>query len=144
MEEHGNGTASPAIGMLPSKEENPEKEGEMRSGLLAMGGILGAIAASSCCILPLGFFSMGIGGAWMSNLTALAPYQPIFVSITFGFLGAGFWRVYRKPKAAEGCADRSCCASPTSNRVLKIALWSATALVLAVLAFPFVAPILLY
>ena len=144
MEENGNGTASPAIGMLPSKAGNPENGRAMRSGLLATGGVLGAIAASSCCILPLVFFSMGIGGAWMSNLTALAPYQPIFVAITLGFLGAGFWRVYRKPKAAECCAEESYCASPTSNRVLKMALWSATALVFAVLALPYVAPILLY
>jgi len=31
--------------------------------LVAAGGILGAIAASSCCIAPLVLFSLGISGA---------------------------------------------------------------------------------
>ena len=31
---------------------------------------------------------MGIGGAWIGNLTALAPYQPIFAAVAIGFLGA--------------------------------------------------------
>src|ERR1700736_6040100 len=65
--------------------------------LVAAGGILGAIAASSCCIAPLVLFSLGIGGAWIGNLTALAPYQPIFIVITLGFLAAGYYLVYRKP-----------------------------------------------
>ena len=56
--------------------------------ILAAGGVLGAIAASSCCIVPLALFGLGVGGAWIGNLTALAPYQPIFVAVTLGFLGA--------------------------------------------------------
>ncbi|WP_342634038.1 mercuric transporter MerT family protein [Mesorhizobium waimense] len=44
-----------------------------RQRLLVAGGLLGALAASSCCIVPLVLFSLGIGGAWISNLTALAP-----------------------------------------------------------------------
>jgi len=112
-----------------------------RQALLATGGILGALAASSCCILPLVLFSLGIGGAWIGNLTALAPYQPIFVAITLGFLGYGYWLVYRKPKIA--CADGSACARPLPNRIVKLALWFATALVAAAIAFPYVAPILL-
>jgi mercuric ion transport protein len=86
-------------------------------------------------------FSLGIGGAWIGNLTALAPYQPIFVVITLGFLGYGYWLVYRKPKAA--CADESACARPLPNRIVELALWFATALVAAAIAFPFVAPTLL-
>ena len=34
---------------------------EGRKTWVAAGGILGAIAASSCCILPLVLFSLGIG-----------------------------------------------------------------------------------
>ncbi len=46
-----------------------------RARLVAAGGILGALAASSCCILPLVLvlFSVGISGAWIGNLTELAP-----------------------------------------------------------------------
>ena len=114
---------------------------EGRKTWVAAGGILGAIAASSCCILPLVLFSLGIGGAWIGNLTALAPYQPVIVAITLGFLGYGYWLVYRKAKAV--CADGSACARPLPNRIVKLALWLATALVAAAIAFPYVAPMLL-
>tara|TARA_R110002072_G_scaffold66291_6_gene163465 strand:- start:4370 stop:4768 length:399 start_codon:yes stop_codon:yes gene_type:complete len=117
----------------------PRVEG--RKSWIAAGGILGAIAASSCCILPLVLFSLGIGGVWIGNLTALAPYQPIFVVITLGFLGYGYWLVYRKSK--EDCADGTACARPLPNRIVKLSLWLATALVAAALAFPYIAPVLL-
>ena len=106
-----------------------------------MGGLFGALAASSCCVLPLVLFSLGIGGAWLGNLTALAPYQWIFVTITLAFLAAGFYLVYRRPAVA--CADGEACARPLPNRLIKIALWVATALVAAAMMFPFVAPALL-
>jgi mercuric ion transport protein len=47
-------------------------------GLAAAGGLLGALAASSCCIVPLALFTLGVGGAWIGNLAALEPYQPYF------------------------------------------------------------------
>lgn len=112
-----------------------------RGGFIAAGGVLAALAASSCCVLPLVLFSIGISGAWIGNLTALAPYQPIFVVITLGFLASGFYLVYRKQKVA--CADGQACARPLSGYVVKTALWVATALVAAAIAFPYVAPILL-
>lgn len=112
-----------------------------RGSLFAAGGLLGALAASSCCVLPLVLFSLGISGAWLGNLTALAPYQWIFVTITLAFLSAGFYLVYRRPTAE--CADGEACARPLPNRLVKIALWVATALVAAALMFPFVAPALL-
>ena len=75
--------------------ENPGKT--RRQAVIAAGGVLGAIAASSCCIVPLALFSLGIGGVWFGNLAALTPYQPIIVPITAGFLGYGFYLVYWKP-----------------------------------------------
>ncbi len=120
----------------------PERrQNQTKPTLAAAGGLLGAIAASSCCIAPLVLFSLGIGGAWLGNLTALAPYQPIFVVVTLGCLATGFWMVYRRPRAAS--ANASQCAPPASRRIVKIALWSATVLIAAAMAFPYVAPILL-
>src|SRR6266851_5223734 len=57
--------------------------------LLAAGGVLGALAASSCCIVPLVLFSLGVSGAWIGNLTRLAPYQPYFIAATAACLGYG-------------------------------------------------------
>lgn len=110
------------------------------NGLFAAGGILAALGASSCCVLPLLLFSFGVGGAWIGNLTALSRYQPAFVAVALGFLAVGFWRVYRQPKR---CAPGSACARPGSDRAAKIGLWTAAALIVAAIAFPYAAPLIL-
>ena len=45
-------------------------EDKNNGGLLAAGG-LAAILASTCCLGPLILVSIGLGGAWVSNLQAL-------------------------------------------------------------------------
>src|SRR5713101_3332738 len=101
--------------------------------LLTAGGVLGALAASSCCIMPLVLFGLGISGAWIGNLTRLAPYQPYFLAATAVCLGYGYWLVYRSGKMA--CADGEVCARPLSNRIVMTGLVLATILVVAALAF---------
>ncbi|MGQ0555558.1 MAG: mercuric transporter MerT family protein [Nitrospiraceae bacterium] len=98
-------------------------------GWYATGGLIGAVLASTCCIVPFVFLLLGISGAWISYLTALAPYQPMFLVISLGFLGVGFWKVYGKPKA--DCQEGSSCATAPSDRVIKVALWAATLLIFA-------------
>jgi mercuric ion transport protein len=112
-----------------------------KSWWLATGGVVGAVLASSCCILPLALFLLGVSGAWISNLTALEPYQPLFIVITFGFIGSGFWVIYFKPK--KSCADDSYCAKPESGKLLKSLLWTSTGLIAVALVFPYAAPLLL-
>lgn len=111
-----------------------------RTRWIAAGSILGALAASSCCILPLLLFSLGISGAWIANFTALAPYKPYVATGTLALLGYGYYLVYVKPKQA--CANGSC-AQPLPNRLVKSSLWVATALVVAALSFDPIAPFLL-
>ncbi len=115
--------------------------GDRKQGIAAAGGLLGAIAASSCCVVPLVLFSLGVSGVWIGNLAALAPYQPIFVIITLGFLGYGYYLVYRKPEAAH--AENQACARQGPRRTVKVALWVASVLVAAAMAFPYYAPLLL-
>ncbi len=107
--------------------------------MIAAGGILGALAASTCCVVPLILFSLGISGAWIGNLTALTPYKPIFIVITLGFLGYGYWLVYRKPKT---CAEGETCARPLPNRLVKFALWVSTFLIVVALFWNWIAPVL--
>jgi len=112
-----------------------------KAGLAAAGGVLGAVAASTCCIVPLVLFGFGVSGAWIGRLTALAPLQPLFLAVTLGFLGYGYWLVYRKPKAA--CAEFEACARPLPRRLVKGALWFSTVLVLLAFAWPFIIPLVL-
>jgi mercuric ion transport protein len=109
--------------------------------LAAAGGIIGALAASSCCILPVVLFSLGISGAWIGNFTQLAPYQSYFIAATLAFIGIGYWLVYRSSKAA--CADGEACARPLPNRYVKIALIAATVIVFAAWAFDYIVPYIL-
>jgi len=109
--------------------------------LMAAGGLLGALAASSCCILPLVLFSLGVSGAWIGNLTELAPYEPCFIAVTIGCLGYGYWLVYRSSKVV--CADGEACAQPLSNWLVQLGLIVATVLAIAAIGFDFLAPLLL-
>ena len=113
-----------------------------RKRIFAGGSALGAIAMSSCCIVPLALFSVGVTSTWIGTLSGLYPYKLYFLAVAAAFLTAGFYMVYRKPVAAE-CADGTYCASPLSDRVNKVVLWSSTILVMAALAFPYAAPLLL-
>ena len=108
---------------------------------MAAGGLLGALAASSCCILPLALFGLGVSGAWIGNFTRLAAYQPYFLAATLACLGYAYWLVYRSSKLA--CADGEACARPLPNRIVKTSLVVATILVVAALGLDFIAPLFL-
>jgi mercuric ion transport protein len=105
--------------------------------LMTAGGLFGALAASSCCILPLVLFALGISGAWIGNFTRLAAYQPYFLAATLACLGCGYWLVYRS-------STRPCeaCARPLPNRIIKTSLILATILVVAA-GLDFIAPLFL-
>jgi mercuric ion transport protein len=118
-----------------------QRGGFRRQRLAAGGGILAALGAASCCVVPFMLFTLGVSGAWIGNLTALEPYQPVFAAIAFACLGYGFYLVYRRPKTA--CAEGSYCASPSSSRLAKIGLWTALVLVLIAVGFPRVAVLFL-
>ena len=107
---------------------------------MAVGGLLGALVASSCCLLPLVLFGFGVSGAWIGKLTQLAPYQPFFIAVTVACLGYGYWLVYRASKVA--CAGGEACARPLSNRLVQLGLIVATVLVIAAIGFDFLAPLL--
>jgi mercuric ion transport protein len=113
---------------------------QTRTRLVAAGGVAGALVVSSCCVLPLILFSLGVSGAWIGSLTALAPYKPYFLPPTIGLLGYGYCLVYLRPK--QTCAGGSC-AHPLPDRLVKLSLWTATVLVVSALAFDFVAAWLL-
>jgi mercuric ion transport protein len=119
----------PTSAALPRNEDRTQR-------LIAAGGILGALAAASCCVIPFALFLAGVSGAWIGNLTALEPYQPIFALVSLGFVGYGAWCLYRKPKVV--CAD-GYCATPRSDRIAKMGLWTAAVMVIVAVGFPYAA-----
>jgi mercuric ion transport protein len=123
------------------KDGEPGTSSQRGPMLMAAGGLLGALVASSCCILPLVLFGLGVSGAWIGNFTQLAPYQPYFVAVTLAFLAGGYWLVYRSSRLA--CADGAACARPLPNRLMKAGLIVATLLIVAALGIDLLAPLLL-
>ncbi len=120
--------------------------GEM---IAKVGTVISAIMASACCWLPLVLLAVGVSGAGIA--ATLEAYRPLFMVVTFGFLGAAFYFTYRPKKAvAEGdhgcCApeatsSEACCAPATKGRFSimafnKIMLWVVTLLAVAFLLFP--------
>ena len=124
---------APTSSMAAMPLQRPAGKGVQRIAIA--GGILGAIGAASCCVIPFALFSLGVSGAWIGNLTALEPYQPLFAAGALGFIGYGAYRLYAKRKAE--CAPGSYCATPQSNRLAVVGLITATTLVIGALGFPY-------
>ena len=103
-----------------------------------IGTVVSAIMASSCCWLPPILILMGVSGAGMT--AALEEYRPVFMVVTFGFLGTAFYYTYRPHRVPAGVPD--CCPPQTGKRrfsmmaMNKAMLWAVTAMAVAFLFFP--------
>ena len=118
-------------------EPNQSSDRKIKSGALALGG-LAAILASACCLGPLIFVSIGLGGAWLSNLTALEPARPVFLIAAFAALGYAGYRIYGRSQ--QVCEPGEICALPTTQKIYKIIFCAAIVLVVIAVGFPYVAP----
>lgn len=92
-----------------------------------IGGIVAAFLSTLCCIVPLLLLTLGMGGAWMSNLTALEPYKPFFIIVACLFLWIAYLKIFQ---AESDCEDGKSCAVPENNRKYKIVFWIAVVLIL--------------
>ena len=115
----------------------PKESNRSGNGLL-VAGILAAIGASACCVGPLVLLALGISGAWISSLTALEPYRPIFIGLTLLFLAFAFYRLYLAPRV---CTPGSACAAPRTLKRRRLAFWVVTVLALGLIVVPWVAPL---
>lgn len=102
-----------------------------RQSLVA--GVFAAIGASVCCVAPLVLLSLGIGGAWVASLTAMAPYRPIFIGLTLLFLVLAFRNLYL---VLPVCAPGASCADPRTVKRQRLTFWIITLLLLGLLAVP--------
>lgn len=101
-----------------------------------IGGGLAALAASACCLGPLVLVSVGVGGAWISTLTRLEPFRPLFIGIALLCMALAYRKIYRAPSAAD-CAPGSSCALAQTNSGNRALFWGVTLLVGIALAYPY-------
>ena len=79
-------------------------------------------------------------GAWISQLTALEPYRPIFIGVMLVFLGLAFRQLYIVP---AHCALDEACANSRLQRRQRQIFWVVVVGLAALIAFPWYAPLLL-
>ena len=103
-----------------------------------IAGALAAVGASVCCVGPLVLLALGIGGAWIGNLTALEPYRPIFIGLTLLFLGLAFRKLYLVPQV---CAPGTACADPQAIKRQRLMFWLVALLLAGLLAVPWLVPL---
>jgi mercuric ion transport protein len=120
-------------------DETPaaDKKAWATTGLSA----LGALAMTSCCILPLVLVSFGVTGVFIAQLGVLYQYKWITFALSAAFIGYGFYKAYR-PIPAEACADGTC-ACPVNRTLMRSILWAATVIVAVAMIFPYLTPYIL-
>ena len=107
---------------------------KVKSSMVAAA--LAAVGASACCAGPLILLSLGIGGAWIGNLTSLEPYRPIFVALVAVFMVMAWRRLYREPT----CAPGDVCAIPEVAARQRTIFWVVLAMVCLMAASPWLLP----
>jgi mercuric ion transport protein len=103
-----------------------------------IGGALAAIVASVCCLGPLVLVTVGISGAWISNLTAFEPYRPYAIGVALVCMALAYRKIF-KAAAPEACEPGTLCAVPQTRRIYRVMFWVVSVMVLVALVFPYAA-----
>ena len=120
------------------KSDAPTVQASIGGGRAALAtGFVSAILASTCCLGPLVLITLGFSGAWISNLTALEPYRPVFIGAALIALLVAGRRIWATTPA---CEPGQACAVPRVQRGYKLLFGIVLALVIVALGFPLVAP----
>ena len=112
-------------------------EAKSGRGALVAGGFA-AFLASTCCLGPLVLVTLGISGAWISNLAMLEPYRPLFIGAALIAMYFAYRRIFRP---AQDCKPGEVCAVPRVRRAYQVGFWIVAALAVVALAFPYVFPL---
>jgi mercuric ion transport protein len=85
----------------------------MGAALLSLSTGMGAVAASSCCALPLALSAAGFGGAWLGGISGLGVYRLWFLTAAAIALAVGWIVVLGRRMAA--CTADGACARPAQG-----------------------------
>jgi len=118
-------------------EECAMRERNTPAGLLIAGG-LAALLGSACCLGPLVLVSVGLGGAWLSQLEIFEPLRPYLLGTAVILLFLAYRRIWRP---VGQCAPGQVCALPRNRHAYKLIFGLAALLLLAALASPYLAPL---
>jgi mercuric ion transport protein len=100
-------------------------------------GVVSALGASACCVLPLAAITIGLSGAWIAQLRELERFFYVFVGIAVAAFGFAFYRLYLEPAPRCAPGTQACAPSP-SRRGQRIVFWMTLISAKAMILFPFV------
>ena len=102
----------------------------------SFGAMAAAVMASLCCVGPVLFVTLGVGAGFGRMFE---PLRPVFTILTVALVAAGFYAVYRRPKASvsdANCDTDGVCATPFTRRRDKVVVWLGALIALLLLTFP--------
>ncbi len=111
-------------------------DGRRKCAAALWAAAAGGVLASACCVGPLVLLMLGVSGAWIGNLAALAPLQPIFLAMAVIALFAAGRQIWR-PR--DACAVGEICALQRVRWGYRLAFVGVSLLVLLGALFPLVA-----
>jgi len=121
------------------KGANGKGTGVATGAGLAAG--VAAIVASSCCVLPIVFVGLGLGGVAALMIPTLAALRPYLLAGAMLAVVAA-WILYARRRAV--CATDASCATTGPSRRAPVWLVLASAIVLLALIWrPWIEPLLL-
>lgn len=102
---------------------------------------LGAVVASSCCVIPLGLAALGAGAGVLGGVEMVAEWRVPFLMVSalaiVGGWGAWWW------KRPAPCASGASCASPQRSRATLGLLLCASLIVVMAASWGYIDPVLL-
>lgn len=117
------------------------KTAEIGAALVSLFVGVGAVAVSSCCVLPLALSFAGVGSAWFGGLTGLIGYRTHFLGAAILALTAAsafaFWRWRAQ------CTSGGACTRSAGNRLTYGILGISTLLVSVAAAWSWIEPVII-
>ena len=124
---------------------SPPVSVKVSSGVFAAMGAalgLGAVLASSCCVVPLLLSGLGAGAGMFSMLEAMSSFRtPLRVLGALAVVGG--WWMWRYKRGAS-CAADAACAPARRSIAPAVLLGVATLLVAMAAAWDYIEPALLH
>jgi len=128
--------STPAGSSLPAARTTP-------TWFAAVGLVtgLGAVVASSCCVIPLGLAALGAGAGVLGGLEAVAAWRvPLLSASALAVVGG--WGACWLKRPVE-CGSGASCATPERSRATLTLLLCASAIMLAAASWSYIDPVLL-
>ncbi len=109
------------------------KHTNMSKRASAIGGVITALLAASCCIGPALFLAFGITG--LGFLTRLEPLRPYMIGLTFVFVAFAWRHAYGK---GSNCGPDGGC-NPRARKINRLLFWVLVGFAIFGVSFPYVA-----